>query len=117
MNFTSTYTIRDDGICIITPKGRLNAVNVPDMKKEVSELFEKKHIKDIIIDMSQIDFIDSSGLSLMISFLKRARESEGFFRIAAISSDTVKIFKLTLLDRVFEMYATVDEALTGGKAG
>ncbi|MCI1209799.1 MAG: STAS domain-containing protein [Treponema sp.] len=112
MSFTVQYKMKDDGICILTPEGRLNAVSATGFKKEATAFFDKNKANKIILDMSKIDFIDSSGLSLLITFLRKAREQDGgFFRISAVRPQVLKIIKLTLLDRVFEIYETPEQAL------
>ena len=58
-------------------------------------------------------FIDSSGLSVIVTGLKQTREAGGFLRLAGLQPEVQSIFKLTMLDRVFEMYADVDSAMKG----
>jgi anti-sigma B factor antagonist len=60
--------------------------------------------------MRAVSFIDSSGLASLVSGLKLARERGGWLRLAGVNEQVASIFKMTLLDRVFELYPNVDAA-------
>lgn len=66
---------------------------------------------DVIVDLDQVGFIDSSGLGVLVGALRRAREAGGDLRVVSARPSVEKIFHITGLDRVFALYGTVDEAL------
>jgi anti-sigma B factor antagonist len=64
----------------------------------------------IILDLEQLKFIDSAGLGAMISAMVSVGRREGALKIAAPGGDVHRIVKNMNLDKVFELYKTVEEA-------
>jgi anti-sigma B factor antagonist len=94
---------------IIALAGRLNGASAPEFKKKVKQIVDSGKLK-LILDMSGVVFIDSSGLSALISGLKCAREAGGFFRLAGLRDQSAAVIKLMMLDRVFDIYQDIDTA-------
>ena len=67
--------------------------------------------RKIVVDLSGVTFVDSSGLGALVAGLKSARQASGDLRIAAPPEQTVAVLKLTSLDRVFRIYPTVEDAV------
>jgi anti-sigma B factor antagonist len=88
---------------IIALSGRLNGASAPELKRRIRQIVETGKSR-LILDMSGIVFIDSSGLSALISGLKCAREAGGFFRLAGLRDQAAAVIKLMMLDRVFDTY-------------
>jgi len=99
-----------DEYTIIALSGRLSGANAPEFKNRIREIIKAGKSR-IILDMADVTFIDSSGLSALISGLKYAREAGGFLRLVALQDQAFKVIKLMLLDRVFEIYKNIDEAV------
>ena len=95
---------------VIAARGRMNAMTAPAMKGRIKELIDTGRT-EIVCDLHEVSFVDSSGLSALVSGLKSTREQGGFLKVAGANEQVARIFKLTMLDRVFEMYATADAAL------
>ncbi len=93
--------------------GDLDAFSSKDFKNMVIDFAEKGHNR-YIVDLSGTPFIDSSGLVALISLLKRARMMDGYVRLVGIQQSVKEIFEITGLDKVFEFYDTVEEALQAG---
>lgn len=94
---------------VVALSGRLNGASAPELKHRIKQIVEAGKTK-LIMDMRGIVFIDSSGLSSLISGLKCAREAGGFFRLAGLRDQAAAVIKLMMLDRVFDTYADVDAA-------
>jgi anti-sigma B factor antagonist len=95
---------------VIAARGRMNAMTAPAMKARIKELIESGRT-EIVCDLGEVTFVDSSGLSALVTGLKTTRDHGGFLKVAAANEKVARIFKLTMLDRVFEMHASVDDAL------
>lgn len=95
---------------VLTVKGRLNAVTAPQLKLHVKKLTDRNQ-PQVIFDLSGLRFMDSSGLAVFVTGMKSARERGGWVRLAGVSQQVAEIFKITLLDRVFELYPTVEQAI------
>lgn len=66
----------------------------------------------IIVDMTQVDFIDSSGLGAIVAALKQVGPDKSF-ELAGLSGTVQKVFKLTRMDTVFTIHPAIDIALGG----
>ena len=104
--------VTEDGIVIVRSQGRLNMAAAPQLRGVVSDLTAAGRVR-IVIDLSAVTFIDSSGLGALIGGLKSARQAAGDLRIAAPTEQVTTVLGLTNLDRVLKPYASVEEALDG----
>jgi anti-sigma B factor antagonist len=64
----------------------------------------------LVLDLAALDFIDSTGLGVLVGALRRVRAGGGEMRVAAAQPGIARVFSVTGLDRVFGLYPTVDEA-------
>jgi anti-sigma B factor antagonist len=110
MNFYITESIPKENTTVLAIEGRLNAVTVAQLKTRMKELVGSDTLH-IILDLAGMTFIDSSGLSAIVSGLKTTGEKGGSLKLVGLSDNTMSIFELTRLARVFDFYANVDEAL------
>jgi anti-sigma B factor antagonist len=81
---------------------------------EVREWIEKSTEKspaNIVVDMEEVDFIDSTGLATLVQGLKHAREMDGDIRLSGVQQPVRMVFELTRLDKVFEIYAQQTDAV------
>ena len=90
--------------------GDLDAFSSRDFKPVIIDFAEKGYSR-YIVDLSETPFIDSSGLVSLISLLKRAKVMGGYVKLVGLRPAMKDIFSITGLDKVFEFYDTVDEAL------
>jgi anti-sigma B factor antagonist len=99
----------NDKTVLVTLEGRLDATTAPEFKARLKELVAagKTHL---IVELSEVSFIDSSGLAAFVSGLKATREAGGTLKLVALSDQARTAFRVTLLDRVFDLHATVKEA-------
>jgi anti-anti-sigma factor len=95
---------------VLKPDGRLDMVTAPAFRNRVKALVGSGQYR-LIVDMSAVEFVDSSGLGALIFALKRAREEGGEMRIAAGRSQLLTVLQLTRLDRVLHPYTSVEAAL------
>lgn len=88
---------------------RLDAASAGEFKLAMMREIENGG-RDLVIDFTEVDFIDSSGLGSLVSILK-ALSGDGRITLAGLHKKTAQIFKLTRLDNVFTIYPSVTEAL------
>ncbi len=96
-------------ITLVRLNGRLDARTSPHVRAELQKLLEKGRLK-IIVDLEQVPFIDSSGLAALVSGLRVAREKGGNIALSGAQSQAQIVFRLTMLDRVFTIQPTFEEA-------
>lgn len=88
---------------------RIDAHNSGELKEAILHLIEHGEI-NIIVQLEQVRFIDSSGLGALLSGFKNAAARSGKLAIANMQQQVLSMFELTRLDRVFEIYADLNEA-------
>jgi anti-sigma B factor antagonist len=107
-------TEKHNGKTILSLKEeRLDAHNSAELKDRILKVLEDGS-HHLIIDLAQVRFIDSSGLGALLSGYKNASLRSGSFVLAGLQPRVQSMFELTRLHRVFEIYASLQEALDGG---
>lgn len=105
-----------DTVLIVVPQGkRLDAATSTSLKSTLVDFINGGATR-IVLDLTGVEFIDSSGLGAMISILKTIGD-DGDLALCGINQTVMSIFRLTRLDRIFQIHPTADEAvlaLTGG---
>ncbi len=97
------------GVVVLRPAGRLNMVAAPAVREAVTKIVDSGRSR-IAVDLSGVDFIDSSGLGALISGLKSTRQAGGDLRIAGANDQVKLVLSLTNLERVLTPYDTVENA-------
>jgi len=87
----------------ITPKGRLDGISGAQLHQQIAD-FAKTDLKTILIDFSQIDFLDSTGLGVLITSLKLARSLGKRLCFCSLSEQVLMILQLTKMSTVFEIF-------------
>ena len=102
----------DTGIGVVRPRGRLNMVAAPRLRSVVAELVAQGTAR-IVVDLSETDSMDSSGLGALIAGLKTARQAGGDLRIAGAGAQVEAVLDLTNLRRVLRPRPDVASAFAG----
>lgn len=107
MTFT-TETI-EPGITVIHGEGKLNMVAAPELRDIVKRSIDDGRSR-VVVDLSAVSFLDSSGLGALVGCLKSARQAGGDLRISAPSKQVSMVLKLSNLDRVLAQSETPQDA-------
>lgn len=102
-------------ITVLRYEGSLDADNLAGFKKAVYEAADKGAVK-FILDASKIDFIDSMGLGVIISLLRRIKQKGGDIKISSLTADVRTIFEITKLYRLFDVHDNEKSALDAFRA-
>ena len=103
-------TRKSDDLLIITPlDNRIDASIAPDFKGHMLNWIHEGSTR-ILLDLYHVEFIDSSGLSVLVSTLK-ALAGRGELMLCSICETVMNLFRLTRMDRIFKIYPSVEEAL------
>lgn len=95
--------------CTVTLDGEVDVYTAPRLKEELVSAIEGG-CANVIVDLEKVGFIDSSGLGVLVSALRRARERDGVVRIVCTRDNILKIFRITGLDKVFPIFSDIAEA-------
>jgi anti-sigma B factor antagonist len=99
-----------DGTAVIALGGEVDVYTSPRLKQEMVDLLNKG-ITRLVIDLSAVEYLDSTGLGVLIGGLKRARERDGDLRLICDNLRILRIFEITGLTKIFDIYRTEAEAL------
>lgn len=95
---------------MLTLWGRLNAVTALDLKTKIKQLAGNGYVQ-LVVDLTNVSFIDSSGLAALVSGLKATLQAGGTLKLAGLNDQARTIFRITRLDRVFELYPDIAAAI------
>jgi anti-sigma B factor antagonist len=90
--------------------GEVDVYTAPKLRERLVELVGDGQYR-IIVDMTKVEFLDSTGLGVLVGGLKRIRSHEGNLALVCNAERILKIFRITGLTKVFPIYDTLDEAL------
>ena len=102
VNDFSILTVQDE---------RIDAHNSGELKEYLLQMMDKGE-NNIIVQLEHVRFIDSSGLGALLSGHKHMAAKSGRFALANIQQQVLSMFELTRLNRIFEIYADINEILT-----
>lgn len=101
-----------DGVTIAEVAGpRLDAAAAPGFKAQASAAFAHRP-RRAVIDLSDVEFVDSTGLGVLVSVLKMM-DAQGAIAVAGARPTVRRLFEITRLDRVLPLYFDRAEALAG----
>ena len=99
-----------DGYCILSVKLKtMDISNVHDFKETVEQYLNDKHV---ILDMQDVQFIDSSGLGAILGLSRRLNELSLSFSVSHVNPRVMQLFEMVRVNRVVNIYDNTDDALT-----
>jgi anti-sigma B factor antagonist len=91
---------------------KLDASISPELKGEFLVIC-KPQLKELVIDLSDVDFCDSTGLSALLIAERKMRENGGIVKLAGVQKKVLSLIKISHLDRAFQIFDTVAKAIKG----
>lgn len=88
----------------------LDALTVPEARPLVDQLLDRRAAK-VVVDISAVKTIDSSGVAIIVSLFKRLRPNGGIVRVAGVQGQPREIFQFLCLDQALPIFANTDDAL------
>ena len=102
------YKINKNGsYSVIELEGEIDLYCSPDTRKVI--LKELKNGDDMLIDLSKVSYIDSSGIACLVEGYQVANEKKIKFALLGVSQSALNVLKLARLDNVFKIYDSIDE--------
>lgn len=95
---------------VLQPSGSLNAANVVQFQDQLNAAVLSDQHSSLLIDMGQVEFIDSAGLMVLVSGLKMAKRLNKQLSLCAVPHAARMVFELTELDRVFDIHDSASVA-------
>jgi anti-anti-sigma factor len=106
-----SHIVREN-ILVITPQvEKLDAMSAPAFKGEILDFIHQKEMKNLIIDLSHLQFIDSSGLGAFLSIQRTLNKQGGTLKLAYLNKTVQTMFEIVSMHRILDIFPTVDEAV------
>lgn len=102
-------THRHDDLTVIAVKGEVDLYTAPSLKDRIADLVSGGKSR-LAVELSGVEFMDSTGLGVLIGGLKRCKEAGGSLALIAPREPVVKVLAITGLDKVFRIHESVEQA-------
>lgn len=103
-----TRTLGD--VTFIDLEGEVDVYTAPRLKQQTIELLQAG-VLHVVVDLTAVDYLDSTALGVLIGGLKRLRERGGTLDLICPNPRIRRIFEITGLDRIFDIYDTDEQAI------
>jgi anti-sigma B factor antagonist len=103
------------GRTVIEVSGEIDVYTAPRLREALISLVDTGN-HHLIVDMEGVEFLDSTGLGVLVGGLKRVRAHDGGIDLVCTQGRILRIFRITGLNKVFDIYDSVDEALASNTA-
>ncbi len=103
-----------DGIPVVAAHGEIDVSTAPRLRQELVELAASGSDR-VIVDLEQVEFMDSTGLGILVSGLKRFRTMGGDLLLVCTQPRVLKVFEITGLTRVFSISGSVPDAVAAAR--
>ena len=103
-----------EGASIVRPVGEVDVFTAPLLRERLVELVEGG-ARRLIVDLSEVSFLDSTGLAVLVGVWQRMRNHDGFFAVAAANERIERVLRTTRLDESLKLHRTVEDAVISSK--
>lgn len=106
-----TVSTREDGpFTVIEVSGEVDVYTAPRLREVIVSAIDDGSLR-LVIDVDRVEFLDSTGIGVMVGALKKVRSGGGTLDIVCTQPRVLKIFNITGLDKVFGLHASVGDAV------
>jgi anti-sigma B factor antagonist len=100
-----------NGWWVVSVAGEIDVHSGPSLREHLLRALASGE-RNLVVDLSGVSFLDSSGLGVLVTAHKRARAAGGALRLASCRPAVATIFQITALDRAFSIHPTVEDAVS-----
>lgn len=98
------------GIVVLSVDGEINFNSSPDFRKAFLKVLDSK-AKKVVINLSNVAYVDSSGLATLVEALQKTKSNGGRLRLAGLCAKVKSLFEITKLEKLFEIFSTEEDAV------
>ena len=102
------------GVHALDLEGEVDVYTAPVLRQEIVSQVDGG-VKHLLVNLSKVEYLDSTGLGILIGGVKRLKEQGGTLRLVGPSARIQRIFEITGLNKIFDVYATEPDALAAGR--
>lgn len=103
-----------NSIVVFSPTGRLDITTAWQFRTKLQDCIAKQS-NHVVVNLGQVNFIDSSGLTSLVAGMRDADKALGSFKLCNVHPEAKLVFEVTMMDSVFEIFDSEEEALADGK--
>jgi anti-sigma B factor antagonist len=96
-------------------EGEVDVYTAPLLRQEIMEQVDNG-VKHMLVNLEKVEYLDSTGLGILIGGVKRLKEGGGSLKLVGPTARITRIFEITGLNKIFDVYTTEAEALSSPKA-
>ncbi len=105
------HELREEGEgIVITFEGDVDLQSSPQARKVLLDAVGRG--RPVVVDLSRVGYIDSSGIASLVEALQRSRQKGGRFMLASVSDAALRVLQLARLDKVFTICPSLEDALS-----
>ena len=106
-----SVTSRESGDrTVVEVRGEIDVYTAPVLREELTSLVDAQHT-NLVVDLTQVSFMDSTGLGVLVGGLKKVRTLGGDLSLVIDQETILKVFRITALTQVFSIHSTLADAL------
>lgn len=105
----------ESGVVVLEPKGKIMGGPDATLMHDKLHDFIKENKKKVVIDLAEVDWMNSTGLGILISGLTTLRNNDGELKLANVTGKIESLLTITKLITVFETFDSVGEAVKSFK--
>jgi anti-sigma B factor antagonist len=109
-NFDLSEEALDEKTVQLRVRGEIHASTAPEFSERLNDAIATGKT-GVILDLTGVEFIDSTGLSVLLNGLRRVTRARGTMILACANPTVLRLFEITKLDSTFEILPTCDEAI------
>jgi len=109
VNFKMETRTLEKELPIIGLEGEVDVYTAPQLKQQMIALLEQG-AREVVVDLTKVDYLDSTALGVLIGGLKRLREMDGNLMLVCPNARIRRVFEVTGLDKIFDMHNSEDDA-------
>ena len=104
------YEVKEvDKTSVVQFQGDIDLDSSPESRKILLECIAKA--KPVLVDLSQVSYIDSSGIASLVEAFQKSRQIKCYFALISVSESVLRVINLARLDKVFVIKETMEDAL------
>jgi anti-sigma B factor antagonist len=103
-----------NGWAVLAVQGEVDVYTAPQFREQLIELVDQGQ-HSILVDLEGVEFLDSTGLGVLVGGLKRVRSQDGDLALVCTQRRILKVLEITGLTKVFTIHDSVDAAIGNGQ--
>ena len=114
--FDLTEEDLDERTHVIAVRGEIHVTTAPEFSRRLNEAIARGKTS-VVLDLSAVEFIDSTGLSVLLNGLRRVTRAQGRLALVCANPTVLRLFEITKLDTTFDIRTSREEAIAAVRQG